>query len=394
MNNDLRTMIRPRSEGVDWCSITAKADEDSAESSAEVRIYDEIGGWWGTSAKEFAEQIADLDVDRIDVYVNSPGGSAWDGVAIMNSLRRHRARINITVDGIAASAASLICMAADHLTMAGSAQMMIHDASGVCWGNARDMADTAALLDKLSDSYADGYARRAGGTRAQWRERMQAETWYTAEEAVLAGLADEWDGAAESRAAAAFDLSHFIHPGRGAAPAPVLAYSPAPQEPPVSSEPGSTNPEMEGTMPDEILMAGLRERLGLTETDGTDGILAAVDALTSPARPVAPEGMALIESDALASLQATAAKYVDLAGERDMERRAGLVEAAVREGRVTPARREHWLAQLAADEEGVAPVLASLPAVLPVTEVGHSDDVESAEASLYGRLFSDDSKEA
>ena len=148
--------------------------------------------------------VAELDVDLIHLYVNSPGGSAWDGVAIMNALRRHRARVEVTVDWLAASAASLICMAGDHITMNASAQMMIHDASGLAWGNAQTMHDTAALLDKLSDSYADAYAKRAGGPRARWRDVMRLETWYTAEEAVLAGLADEWDGSEKAAAAAAF----------------------------------------------------------------------------------------------------------------------------------------------------------------------------------------------
>ncbi|MGX4404113.1 head maturation protease, ClpP-related, partial [Clostridioides difficile] len=120
----------------------------------------------GVFARDFAEQIAALDVDQINLYVNSPGGAAWDGVAIMNALRRHRARVLVTVDGLAASAASLICMAGDHITMGPSSQMMVHDASGIAWGNAQVLRDTATVLDKLSDSYADEYAKRASGTRA------------------------------------------------------------------------------------------------------------------------------------------------------------------------------------------------------------------------------------
>ena len=105
-------------------------------------------------------------------------------------------------------------------------------------------------------------------------------------------------------------------------------------------------------MPDEILMAGLRERLGLTETDGTEAILAAVDRLanqpTAEAAPM-PEGVALIESDQLAALQAAAAEVAAMRAERDAERRAGMVDAAVADGRITPARRDHWLAQLNAE---------------------------------------------
>ena len=150
-------------------------------------------------------------------------------------------------------------------------------------------------------------------------------------------------------------------------------------------------------MPDEILMAGLRERLGLTETDGAEAILAAVDNLADqPTAEVAPtpEGVALIESDQLAALQAAAAEVAAMRAERDAERRAGMVDAAVADGRITPARRDHWLAQLNADEEGVAGVLAALPSVLPVVEVGHSDDVEAADTALFARLYGAESKEA
>lgn len=212
--------LAPREPGADWCRVEAKAPTaEQAETVAEVHIYDEIG-YWGTNAKDFAQQLAELDVDRIQLRINSPGGNAWDGVAIMNTLRRHRARVEVTVDGIAASAASLIAMAGDHITMNRSSQMMIHDTSGMAWGNAATMRETADLLDKLSDSYADSYAKRAGGSRSAWRDVMRAETWYTAEEAVLAGLADEWDGSADSAAAASFDLSRFSYAGRLAAPAP------------------------------------------------------------------------------------------------------------------------------------------------------------------------------
>lgn len=218
-----RAQPAPTSGG-DWCRIEASS-AGGAESSADVYVYDEIG-YWGTSAKDFAAQLVDLDVDLIRLHINSPGGNAWDGVAIMNALRRHRARVEVTVDGLAASAASLIAMAGDHIVMSRSATLMIHDAAGLTVGTATAMRETADILDKLSDSYADTYAKRGGGTRDEWRTRMRAETWYSAEEAVQAGLADEWDGARDSAAVASFDLSRFRFQGRAEAPAPVLTRNP------------------------------------------------------------------------------------------------------------------------------------------------------------------------
>lgn len=189
----------------DWCRIVASA-LPGPQAEADVYIFDEIG-YWGTTARDFAEQITGLDVALIRLHLNSPGGDAWDGVAIANVLRRHRARVEVIVEGVAASAASMIAMAGDHITMAASSMLMIHDASGMAVGDAATMRDAADLLDKLSDSYADAYAKRAGGTREQWRDTMRIETWYEAEEAVLAGLADEWD---ETIPAVAHSAARFL----------------------------------------------------------------------------------------------------------------------------------------------------------------------------------------
>jgi ATP-dependent protease ClpP protease subunit len=166
-----------------WFKIVAKAAD------AEVFIYDEIG-YWGTSAAEFAQQLAALDVSTINLRINSPGGEVFDGVAIYNALKTHKATVNVSVDGLAASIASVIAMAGDTITVQRGAQMMIHDASGLAYGNAACMTQMAALLDKLSDTIAGFYAARAGGSLTSWRDVMRAETWYSPEEAVAAGLAD------------------------------------------------------------------------------------------------------------------------------------------------------------------------------------------------------------
>ena len=386
--------LLPRDDGADWCRVEAKAPTaEQAETVAEVHIYDEIG-YWGTSAKDFAQQLAELDVDRIQLRINSPGGNAWDGVAIMNTLRRHRARVEVTVDGIAASAASLIAMAGDHIVMNRSSQMMIHDTSGMAWGNAATMRETADLLDKLSDSYADAYAKRAGGSRGAWRDVMRAETWYTAEEAVLAGLADAWDGSDSAEAAARpVNLSRFRYPGRAAAPAPAALM--AAHVSPASPEPGSTQKKEEDAMSYESLTAGLRERLGITEADTPeDGILAALDEALSEQAAVAhptaevvlglPEGVVAVEAAVLEELRANVAELQGVRDAQAVERRARLVDAAVADGRIPPARREHWLTALAADEEGMAPVLASLaPNTVPLVEIGHAADSDDADATAY-----------
>ncbi|BCM70866.1 hypothetical protein EASAB2608_06200 [Streptomyces sp. EAS-AB2608] len=161
-----------------------------AADEAELFLYDEIGGW-GTLAEDFIAELEAITTPKLRVRVSSPGGSVFEGVALANALRAHPAEVTVQVDGIAASIASVIAMAADRVVMQPQAMVMVHDASGVCMGNAQDMTDMAALLDKISDNIADAYGAKAGGTRDEWRQVMKAETWYTAEEAVEAGLADE-----------------------------------------------------------------------------------------------------------------------------------------------------------------------------------------------------------
>ena len=202
---------------------------------AKLRLYDPIDSWggdWGVSAKEFATALAELpdDTSTIHLHINSPGGMVFEGVAILNQLRQHQAKVVAVVDGLAASAASFIACGADEVHMAPNTQLMIHDAWGIAIGNAATMRETGDLLDRLSDNIAAIYADKAGGDPADWRTAMLAESWYSPEEAVAAGLADSMlDVAAEGDLAAAdsIDLSAVgaKYSGRDDAPAPLITIS-------------------------------------------------------------------------------------------------------------------------------------------------------------------------
>ena len=181
---------------------------------ATLRIYDPIDSWggdWGVSAKEFAAALDVLprDTTQIRLHINSPGGEVFEAVTILNQLRQHRATVTAVVEGIAASAASFIAAGADELVMCKNATLMIHDAWGLCVGNASDMASTGALLDKLSNNIAAVYADKAGGTVEDWRQAMLAESWYTAADAVDAGLADSVMDTSAEPPKANFDLSIY-----------------------------------------------------------------------------------------------------------------------------------------------------------------------------------------
>lgn len=380
-----------------WFRIEPRAAAEDAPSTADVYIYDEIGdSWWGgISPKGLIDEITALDVETMTVHINSPGGAAWDGITIMNALRAHKATVSVVVDGLAASAASVIAMAGDTVTMNRGAQMMIHDASGGAWGNAQDMEDIAGILHKLSDSIADTYAARTGGTRAHWRAVMQAEAWYTAEEAVQAGLADTWDGSGEEAvdvtAVAAFDLSRFRFPGRAHAPSPQIAVLKLPS----SSEPGDPN-RKENVVAYDDLKAGLRQRLGMTDAAATDDeLLAAVDEALDEQPPTAaaqaapiPEGTQLIEDNVLAQLRDDARAGREAREEQIAARRDGIIQNALREGRITAASAPSFRSMLDKDEDGATKVLDSLAEnTVPVTEIGHTAGEVSAEDALYAMAF-------
>lgn len=212
-------------------AATAVLDDDGV---ATLRIYDPIDSWggeWGISAKEFAAALDQVpaDASRIVLQINSPGGEVWEGLAIVNQLRRHPAPVTALIDGIAASAASFIaCGGADQIIMGRNAQLMIHDAWGMCVGNAGDMRDLAERLDKISDNIASIYSDRAGGDTATWRAAMLEESWYNADEAVAAGLADTVEDAPQAAMdTRSFNLDGFRHAGRGDAPTPLAPVATA-----------------------------------------------------------------------------------------------------------------------------------------------------------------------
>lgn len=174
-----------------WWNITNKTDMGQPSL---VSIYDEIG-MLGVSAGDFLAELAGVNGD-LDVHINSPGGDVFDAIAIYNTLKARKGTVSVTIDGLAASAASFIAQAATpgHLEMAPFAKMMIHDGFAMGIGNAADMRNLAKQLDDASDNIAAIYAERTGKPAAYWRAKMKEETWYSDTEAVADGLADRVRG--------------------------------------------------------------------------------------------------------------------------------------------------------------------------------------------------------
>jgi ATP-dependent Clp protease protease subunit len=186
------------------------------QDSLELMIYDYIGADWmgnGVTAKDVASKIKDAgDIKQITVRVNSPGGNVFEGSAIYSLLAQHPAKVVCYVDGVAASAAFTIAMAADEIYCSESSLMMCHNAWGASMGSADDMRQMADLLDKTSMMMCEIYAKRSGQDVGAMKSIMDAETWMTAAEAVKMGFATatiEREDDGDEELAASFDLSHF-----------------------------------------------------------------------------------------------------------------------------------------------------------------------------------------
>lgn len=167
--------------------------ENAAPATAKLYVYDLIGGY-ELDAQEFVKAVHAVDAKTIDLHVNSPGGFVYDAVAMYEALHEHPATVHTHIDGLAASAASFVALAGDQVDIAKGGRMMIHDAQGIGIGGPNDMREYADLLDAVSNDIATYYADRAGGKPSTWRAAMQATTWFSASEAVDAGLADRVTG--------------------------------------------------------------------------------------------------------------------------------------------------------------------------------------------------------
>ncbi len=171
-----------------WLNIYAAKNEDETV----MEIYGDIGeSWWEESidARGFAKQLKDIKTDTIIVKVNSLGGSVFDGIAIHNQLKSHSAKIIMIVEGVAASIASVIVMAADEIRMPSNSMMMIHDPWTCACGSSDEMRQAAEALDKIKDSIVISY-ERSGLSRNDIADLMSRETWFTAEDALEQGFCD------------------------------------------------------------------------------------------------------------------------------------------------------------------------------------------------------------
>lgn len=368
-------------------------------SAAEVLLYDEIGGWFGVDAKQFATDIADLDVTDLTVRMHSPGGDVWDGLAIMNSLKRHKARVTVVVEGMAASAASFIAVgAADELVMAPHSELMIHDAMAMAYGNADDLATMIDHLNRESENIAGIYASRTSESVDFWRAAMRAESWYSASEAVTAGLADHIDGSLEPADMQAFSQSRVM--------ARFKNHSRREATRPPMTEPRKANENMD-------LLNEIAQRLGLPTdkaTDETTIINALEEALqeqvaeepteqagtpdkeeaTTTPEPSAPlpadeettdaDAPLTIEVDAarLAELEEAELKWKEAEAKEAEANLEKIAAQAVKDGKIGAAAQPRWVEALRNDFDDAKARLDNMRAgLVHRSETGHVKEVDN-----------------
>ena len=185
----LRLLARNASSPRPWYSVRNLADGE-----AEVFIYDFIGFdpfFGGVGAADFVRDLRAINARKVLLRINSPGGDISEAVTIRNALIEHPAEIETHVDGLAASAASWVGLAAKNVIMSPHAMMMIHEPWFMVGGDAEFLHHEADVLDKFGADIAKMFQEKAGGTEDRWRGLMRDETWFSDEEAVSAGLADE-----------------------------------------------------------------------------------------------------------------------------------------------------------------------------------------------------------
>lgn len=214
--------LNPEAKGKSVLALSTSAD-----GSAELLIYGPIGDFFwseGITALSIVEQLNQITASTINVRINSDGGVVNDGLAIYNALKRHGATINVFVDGIAASIASLIAMAGDSVRMPANTMLMLHAPHAGAWGNAVALREVADVLDTFATSMAESYtakSKRAADIKAMLEDGK--DHWFTAAEAVTFGLADEVitdEPVPTEDAAAAAALLSFVAAVSGS-PAPV-----------------------------------------------------------------------------------------------------------------------------------------------------------------------------
>ena len=200
MDHDLRQGDISMSKLLDYNGIKAGSPlriVNKSATEAEIVIYAGIGqDFWGDgsmiSAKQFSDELKSISdtVSKINVRINSPGGDVFDGVAIYNRLKQHKAKKIVHIDGLAASIASIIALAGDEIIMGEGALYMIHLPWTFSYGNRMELDNTINRLMDVEEQMLGIYSKKTDLSRSEVRAMLEKETWMSADEAIELGFVD------------------------------------------------------------------------------------------------------------------------------------------------------------------------------------------------------------
>lgn len=203
--------------------------EAAAADGVHIYVYDVIDAWWGVSAAQLVEALAGVGADQTaHLHINSPGGDVFEGRAMASAVVAHPGEVVTHIDGLCASAATYLALAAGQVRMTEGGLFMVHNSWTIAYGDKAELAKTVELLGKIDGTIAADYARRTGASAEQVRTWMDAETWFTAQEALDAKFIDaidantkrETDDASAQALAAAWDLTAYANAPKLQRPAP------------------------------------------------------------------------------------------------------------------------------------------------------------------------------
>lgn len=195
--------------------------EASTDEEVDVYVYDAIGAWYGVDPAAFVKEISGHNGKTMHLRINSPGGDVFDARAMVTAIQQRKGKTVSHIDGLAASAASYLAIAADEVEMSDGAFFMVHNAWTLAMGNRHELREVADLLDKVDASLVKDYRAKTGADEDQVRAWMDAETWFSAEEASTAGFIDRIAEKVKADARVDWDLSAYDK-----TPAALLAQKP------------------------------------------------------------------------------------------------------------------------------------------------------------------------
>lgn len=166
---------------------------ESTDTATHIYVYDVIDSYWGANAQDLIKSLASADGKEVHLHINSPGGDVFEARAMSAALVAHTGNVIAHIDGVCASAATYLALSANEVRMTDGGLFMIHNSWTMAMGSCNELRQTADLLEKIDGTISADYVRKTGATEEQVKAWMDAETWFTAQEALDAKFIDAID---------------------------------------------------------------------------------------------------------------------------------------------------------------------------------------------------------